>query len=139
MSLIAIIDDRISNRNIFAQLARSVEPDVMVETFGDPSVALEWLSTHTSDLVITDYKMPQMNASVFIRRFRQLPNSADIPVIVITIFEERSFRLQALEAGATDFLNSPVDHHEFRTRARNLLTLRKHQLLHANRADLLER
>ncbi|MGP0059327.1 MAG: EAL domain-containing protein [Beijerinckiaceae bacterium] len=139
MSLIAIIDDRISNRNIFAQLARSIEPGVTVETFGDPAEALEWLSTHTPDLVITDYKMPQMDASAFIRRFRQQPHSADIPVIVVTIFEERSFRLQALEAGATDFLNSPVDHHEFRTRARNLLNLRKHQLLHASRADLLER
>jgi diguanylate cyclase (GGDEF)-like protein/PAS domain S-box-containing protein len=139
MSLIAIIDDRISNRNIFAQLARSIEPGVMVETFGDPSEALEWLSVHTPDLVITDYKMPQMDATEFIRHFRQLADCADIPVIVITIFEERSFRLQALEAGATDFLNSPVDHHEFRTRARNLLSLRKHQLLHANRADQLER
>ncbi len=68
-----------------------------------------------------------------------LPSSVDIPVIVITVFEERSYRLQALEAGATDFLNSPVDHHEFLTRARNLLSLRKHQLLLAMRADLLER
>ena len=139
MSLIAIIDDRISNRNIFAQLARSIEQGVTVETFGDPVEALAWLATHTPDLIITDYKMPQMDATGFIRRFRQLPSSADIPVIVITIFEERSFRLQALEAGATDFLNSPVDHHEFRTRARNLLNLRKHQLLLANRANLLER
>jgi diguanylate cyclase (GGDEF)-like protein/PAS domain S-box-containing protein len=139
MSLIAIIDDRISNRNIFAQLARSIEQGVTVETFGDPTEALDWLTQHTPDLIITDYKMPQMDATEFIRRFRELPSSADIPVIVITIFEERSFRLQALEAGATDFLNSPVDHHEFRTRARNLLSLRKHQLLLANRADLLER
>jgi diguanylate cyclase (GGDEF)-like protein/PAS domain S-box-containing protein len=139
MSLIVIIDDRISNRNIFAQLARSIEQGVTVETFGDPTEALAWLATHTPDLVITDYKMPQMDATGFIRAFRQLPNAADIPVIVITIFEERSFRLQALEAGATDFLNSPVDHHEFRTRARNLLSLRKHQLLLANRADHLER
>jgi diguanylate cyclase (GGDEF)-like protein/PAS domain S-box-containing protein len=139
MSLIAIIDDRISNRNIFAQLARSIEPGITVETFGDPVEALQWLAGHTPDLVITDYKMPQMDATGFIRQFRLLPSSADIPVIVITIFEERSFRLQALEAGATDFLHSPVDHHEFRTRARNLLNLRKHQLLLADRANSLER
>jgi diguanylate cyclase (GGDEF)-like protein/PAS domain S-box-containing protein len=139
MSLIAIIDDRISNRNIFAQLARSIEPGITVETFGDPTEALQWLASHTPDLIITDYKMPQMDATGFIRQFRKLSSSADIPVIVITIFEERSFRLQALEAGATDFLNSPVDHHEFRTRARNLLNLRKHQLLLANRANVLQR
>jgi diguanylate cyclase (GGDEF)-like protein/PAS domain S-box-containing protein len=55
------------------------------------------------------------------------------------VYEERSFRLRALEAGATDFLHSPVDHYEFITRARNLLTIRKHQLLLANRANTLER
>ena len=89
-------------------------------TFGDPTDALKWLETNTPDLIITDYKMPPMDASEFIRRFRMMPTSRDIPVIVITVFEERSYRLQALEAGATDFLNSPVDHHEFLTRARNL-------------------
>jgi diguanylate cyclase (GGDEF)-like protein/PAS domain S-box-containing protein len=139
MSLIVIVDDRISNRNIFAQLARSIENGITVRTFGDPTKALEWLATNTPDLIITDYKMPEMDATEFIREFRLLPSSSDIPVIVITVFEERSFRLQALEAGATDFLNSPVDHHEFLTRARNLLSLRKHQLLLAMRADALER
>jgi diguanylate cyclase (GGDEF)-like protein/PAS domain S-box-containing protein len=139
MSLIVIVDDRISNRNIFAQLAKSIEKGITVSTFGDPTDALKWLETNTPDLIITDYKMPPMDASEFIRRFRMMPTARDIPVIVITVFEERSYRLQALEAGATDFLNSPVDHHEFLTRARNLLSLRKHQLLLANRAHLLER
>lgn len=139
MSLVVIVDDRISNRNIFAQLAKSIEKGITVKTFGDPTDALVWLENNTPDLIITDYKMPPMDASEFIRRFRMLPTARDIPVIVITVFEERSYRLLALEAGATDFLNSPVDHHEFLTRARNLLSLRKHQLLLANRADLLER
>jgi diguanylate cyclase (GGDEF)-like protein/PAS domain S-box-containing protein len=139
MSLIVIIDDRITNRNIFGQLAKSIEKDVTVRTFGDPIEALTWLSGNVPDLIITDYKMPQMDAAEFIRRFRALPSSVDIPIVVITVFEERSFRLLALEAGATDFLQSPVDHHEFLTRARNLLNLRKHQLLLASRADTLER
>ena len=50
---------------------------------------------------------------------------------------DRLYRLRALEAGATDFLNSPVDHHEFITRTRNLLALRRHQKLLADRADTL--
>ncbi|HEY1736961.1 MAG TPA: EAL domain-containing protein [Methylovirgula sp.] len=139
MSLIVIVDDRISNRNIFAQLAKSIEKGITVCTFGDPTDALKWLETNTPDLIITDYKMPPMDASEFIRRFRTMSNARDIPVIVITVFEERSYRLLALEAGATDFLNSPVDHHEFLTRARNLLSLRKAQLLLADRANHLER
>jgi PAS domain S-box-containing protein len=83
--------------------------------------------------------MPHFDGAEFIRRFRAMEHGSEIPVVVITVYEERSFRLKALEAGATDFLNSPVDHSEFVTRARNLLTLRKHQLLLAQRADNLER
>ncbi|MGH7088613.1 MAG: hybrid sensor histidine kinase/response regulator, partial [Stellaceae bacterium] len=56
----------------------------------------------------------------------------------VTTSEDRELRLAALEAGATDFLLSPVDHHEFRVRARNLLMLRRQQLLLAARATSLE-
>ncbi len=139
MSLIVIVDDRVTNRNIFAKLAASIEEDVTVQTFGDPDEALVWLAARSPDLVITDYKMPQMDGAEFIRRFRELPSSVDVPVVVITVYEERSFRLRALEAGATDFLHSPVDHHEFITRARNLLKLHKQQVLLASRASTLER
>ena len=137
MSLIVIVDDRSTNRNIFAKLAASIEPDITVRTFADPDSALAWLADNAPDLVITDYKMPGMDGAEFIRRFRELPDASDIPVIVITVYEERTFRLRALEAGATDFLHSPVDHHEFVTRARNLLKLHKHQLLLAARATSL--
>src|SRR5580704_14680701 len=129
MSLIVILDDRVTNRKIFSRLAASIAEDVTVSAFGDPAAALEWLNHNTPDLIVTDYKMPHMDGAEFIRRFRALSGSAEIPVIVITVYEERSFRLRALEAGATDFLLSPVDHQEFVTRARNLLKLRQHQLL----------
>jgi diguanylate cyclase (GGDEF)-like protein/PAS domain S-box-containing protein len=139
MPLIVILDDRATNRKIFAKLAGFIDPDLTVRSFADPAELLVWLERNTPDLIITDFKMPKMNGAEFIRRFRKLPNSTDIPIIVITIYEEREFRIRALEAGATDFLNSPVDHQEFITRARNLLKLRKQQLQLAMRADALAR
>jgi diguanylate cyclase (GGDEF)-like protein/PAS domain S-box-containing protein len=139
MSVIVILDDRATNRKIFAKLAASIEAGAEVHSFGDPADALAWLATHTPDLVVTDYKMPSMDGAEFIRRFRARPQLAEIPVIVITVYEEREFRLQALQAGATDFLHSPVDHQEFITRARNLLKLRHQQQLLEHRAAGLER
>ena len=38
----------------------------------------------------------------FTRRLRAQPNLSEVPVIVITVYEEREFRLQALKAGATE-------------------------------------
>jgi diguanylate cyclase (GGDEF)-like protein/PAS domain S-box-containing protein len=139
MSVIVILDDRATNRKIFAKLAASIETGAEVHSFGDPADTLLWCETHTPDLVVTDYKMPSMDGAEFIRRFRSHRQLAEIPIIVITVYEEREFRLQALQAGATDFLHSPVDHQEFITRARNLLKLRHQQLLLENRAAGLER
>ena len=138
MPLVAILDDRATNRHIFARLAHSIEPGITVRTFEDPVVALHWLAGNTPDIVITDFKMPNLDGAQFTRRFRDLPGCSDVPVVVITVYDERSFRLSALEAGATDFLHSPVDHSEFVTRARNLLRLRQQQLLLRSRANSLE-
>ena len=138
MSLIVIVDDRITNRNIFSKLATSIAADVAVRAFGEPREALAWLVDNDPDLIITDYKMPGMDGAEFIRLYRSGPRAADVPIIVLTVYEERSFRLRALEAGATDFLHSPVDHHEFVTRARNLLKMHGQQKLLASRASKLE-
>ena len=124
MVRIVILDDRETNRKIFSKLAGSIEPGVTVHSFGNPVELLGWLEHNTPDLVVTDFKMPSMDGAEFIWRLRALPHCGEIPVIVITVYEEREFRLRALEAGATDFLNSPVDHQEFVTRARNLRSTR---------------
>src|SRR5579875_3029861 len=139
MSLIAILDDRATNRNIYTRLAASLEEGVSVSAFADPLAALDWLTENPADLVITDYKMPRLDGAEFTRRFRAQPAGADTPVIVITVYEDRNLRLRALDAGATDFLQSPVDHQEFLTRARNLLKLSKQQQLIKRRALTLER
>jgi diguanylate cyclase (GGDEF)-like protein/PAS domain S-box-containing protein len=138
MSLIVILDDQATNRQIFERLASSIEDDVTIRLFAEPGSALKCFAEGvTPDLIVTDYKMPVMDGSAFIRELRALPGFSEVPVIVITVYEERSFRMRALEAGATDFLQSPVDHQEFVTRARNLLKLRKQQLLLASRAENL--
>jgi diguanylate cyclase (GGDEF)-like protein/PAS domain S-box-containing protein len=139
MSTIIIVDDQPVNRTIYAKIASSICDDVRTRTFGDPREALEVLAGIAPDLIVTDYKMPGLNGASFIRRVRAEPGLADVPIIVITVFEDKAFRLRALDAGATDFLLSPVDHREFVTRARNLLKLRKQQMLLAHRAERLKR
>jgi diguanylate cyclase (GGDEF)-like protein/PAS domain S-box-containing protein len=131
---VVVIDDRVTNRNVLTRLAASVEEGVRVKAFASPQAALEWVHASMPDLVITDFKMPGMDGADFTRAFRALPGASEVPVVVVTVYEERSYCYQALEAGATDFLLSPVDHHEFRARARNLLTMRKQQKLLEQRA-----
>jgi two-component system, cell cycle sensor histidine kinase PleC len=135
---VAIVDDRITNLKILERLAVSLDDRVEVRTFDHPLHALDYAASEAPDLVITDFKMPDLDGAEFIRRFRATPSCADVPVMVITAYEDRDLRYQALEAGATDFLLSPVDHHEFRVRSRNLLTMRRQQLMLKERASSLE-
>jgi PAS domain S-box-containing protein len=134
---VVIVDDRATNLKILERLAQSLD-QVEVRLFDHPQRALDDAAKAPPDLVLTDFNMPDLDGAAFIRRFRAVGGCADVPVIVVTAYEDRDLRYQALEAGATDFLLSPVDHHEFRVRSRNLLTLRRQQLLLRARASSLE-
>lgn len=123
MCLVVIVDDRATNRAIYTQLARTIGQGVEVRAFGDPEEALIWLAANRVDLIVTDYEMPRIVGDEFISRFRSLPHSGGVPIMMVTIYDRRQLRLRALESGATDFLQAPVDHCEFLTRARNLLKL----------------
>lgn len=139
MPTILVIDDQAISRMILEELVRSVDQDVQVEAFADPVKALEWAKTYTPDLILSDYRMPGMDGVEFTRWVRRIPSCADIPLIVITCVDDKSVRYRALEAGATDFLIKPIDHHECRARCRNLLALRQQQQIVKDRARWLER
>src|SRR5579872_332899 len=134
---VVIVDDRATNLKILERLAQSLD-QVDVHLFDHPQRALDDAARSPPDLVLTDFNMPDLDGATFIRRFREVAGCADVPVIVITAYEDRDLRYKALEAGATDFLLSPVDHHEFRVRSRNLLTLRRQQFMLRARASSLE-
>lgn len=138
MPTIAVIDDRATNRTILAKLATSLDDGIVVRAFADPREALEWAVESTPDLVITDFKMPAMDGAEFIQAFRAIPMCYDVPVIVVTVYEDQEFRYRALDAGATDFLISPFDHREFRARIHNLLIMRRQQEIIRRRAFSLE-
>src|SRR5260370_40767322 len=98
MSLIVILDDRATNRQIFSRLAASIEDGVTVRAFADPLAALVWLETNNPDLVVTDFKMPKLDGAGVPRRFPAEPNPSRGPVIRITACGERRVPLRAPEA-----------------------------------------
>jgi len=136
---VLIVDDQNTSRIILEELLGALDPALRVHSFGSPHAALEWAAANQPDLVLTDYRMPEMDGVEFIQRLRELPSCADVPVVVITVVDDRVVRYQALEAGATDILTKPIDHHECRARCQNLLTLRRQSQLIKNRARWLER
>jgi PAS domain S-box-containing protein len=137
---IVIVDDRSTNLRVYAQYVAMLGPEFSAKCFHSAIDALKWLETETADLLVVDYRMPEMNGAEFISKIRSRTVGAHIPAIIITARQDRECRIIALDAGATDFLQTPVTHIEFRDRA--LLLIHQHRrqrelnrLLETNRAS----
>lgn len=137
-TLVVVVDDQATGRTILAQLIHSIDPSLEVASFGDAREALTFIQGRTPDLILTDYQMPDLDGIAFTREVRRIPDCRDVPLVVVTIVEDRRVRYEALDAGATDFLNRPIDQYECRARCRNLLTLRRQQQIIRHRAQWLE-
>lgn len=131
MAHVIIIDDQSTTLKLLAQLIKSIDlagHPIQVTTFLESTEALNWIKYNTPDMVLIDYKMPNLNGIEFIKLFRRTEHCESVPVIMITAYDEQEIRYEALDAGASDFLSKPIDHYECRARCTNLLNLRKSQL-----------
>ena len=116
-----VVDDSKLQCAVWRKLLEERYSDkIAVETYTDPAEAVPGMAPDIH-LLLLDWEMPEMNGIEFIKRFRSHPSSSHVPVIMVTSIEDRTVRYEALEAGATDFLMKPVDHHECRARCSNLL------------------
>lgn len=135
---VLIVDDSRSSLAFLASIIADIG-DVEIETCLSPSKALARSETIQFDLVLVDYVMPEMNGVDLTGRLRSREPYRLVPIIMITSDDDRELRLDAIGAGATDFLNKPFDPTELRARVRNLLALRQAQTDLSNHARWLAR
>jgi response regulator RpfG family c-di-GMP phosphodiesterase len=130
---ILLVDDSQANLVIYKGIVRH-QPGCIAIPFTSSSDALRWCADNDPAIAVVDYDMPDPNGLEFIRHFRRLPGKAEIPIIMITGEEDRSLRYKALEIGANDFLNKPIDIVECSARIRNMLELHRARQQLENRA-----
>ena len=135
---VMVVDDQSTGRAILEQVVRGLDERVVVEGFARPVDAVVWATRHISDLVLVDYMMPEMDGIEFVKRLRALPGYEHVPIVMITVHDDRKVRYAALDAGITDFLTKPIDARECLARCRNLLTLRRQHVILEDRRRLLE-
>lgn len=135
---IVIVDDQGVSRTALSRIVSAIDSQIKVHAFETGIEALEWTTTKEPVLILTDYKMPNMDGVDLIRRFRQRSLTQYVPIIMVSVAEERVVRQTALEAGATDFLTKPVDPDECRARCRNLMLISRQQKSLSEHCKLLE-
>lgn len=136
---VLIVDDESTGRSILEKIIQQIDDDLQVTGFDSAPAAVEWLSDNKVDLIITDYRMPELNGVQFIHKVRNLSGYESTPIMMITVVSEKSVRYDALEAGATAFLTRPIDQIECRTSCRNLLKIQEQQSVVQDKADWLAR
>jgi two-component system cell cycle response regulator len=75
-------------------------------------------------LVLLDVKMPGMDGLEVCRRLRAAPDTAHLPIVLLTAFDRPADRMRGLESGADDFLTKPVDEIALIARVRSLVRLK---------------
>jgi putative two-component system response regulator len=123
---IMIVDDETTNVKLVKRLLEREGYSRFVTT-EDGVAALSLLREEMPDLLLLDLMMPNISGLDILAELRDDPRCALIPVLILTAVSDDETRVKALEYGATDFLNKPVDPNELMPRVRNILSVKAYQ------------
>ncbi len=121
---ILIVDDQAVNVQLLEYLLVNTGYTNVSSTTDSLTVAAMHRQ-HSYDLIILDLHMPGMNGFEVMEALKPMETESYLPVLVVTAEPDK--KLQALDAGARDFVGKPFDPVEVLTRIRNMLEVR---LLH---------
>lgn len=133
---VLIVEDNRTNLMMLERLVGQVE-GCRALPFTNPRSVHDQIETLGFDIALVDYQMPDMDGITLIRAVRGAMSYKDQPLVMITADQEKAIRLDAIHAGAVDFLNKPIDPVEFRARLANIVRLSVVQRQLADRADWL--
>jgi PAS domain S-box-containing protein len=133
---ILIVDDERHNRQLL-EVMLAPEGYVLV-TASSGEDALDMVADQPPDLILLDIMMPAMDGYQVAGRIKRNPATKNIPIIILTMMDDRNAKMLGLNAGAEDFLAKPVDRAELCVRVRNLLRLKEYGDYHDKYSQLLE-
>jgi DNA-binding response OmpR family regulator len=130
MARILIADDD----ELIAELASEVLIDAGHACGWVTSAAEAWrcVGRRRPDILLLDQAMPGESGMTLLRRLRRSPQLYDLPVIMFTAMNGEQDELQAIYAGAQDFLSKPFDPEDLVARVARLLRLRAGRPAHVD-------
>ena len=118
---VLIVDDQKSNVLLLEEILHEAGYTQVSSTL-DPHLVAALHREHRYDLILLDLQMPGLDGFQVMENLKAIETEGYIPVLVITA--QPAHKLQALQAGAKDFVSKPFDVTEVKTRIHNLLEVR---------------
>lgn len=119
---ILVVDDVATNRLILQAKLSSAYFDVLLAENG--LQALEITNRELPDMILLDVMMPDMNGYEVCKTLKSHPDTAHIPVIMVTAHNSTEEKIRGLDAGADDFLSKPINDITLFARVRNLMRVK---------------
>jgi signal transduction histidine kinase len=101
--------------------------------------ALKMVQEKEFDAIITDIRMPEMTGLELLEQLQADEKTKKIPVVILTGLEDRTLKRQALNLGAVDLLNKPVNKEDLVARIKNVLRIKHYRDLILEKNQALEK
>jgi sigma-B regulation protein RsbU (phosphoserine phosphatase) len=115
---VLIVDDAKANLDI---LVEGLKADHKLSLALNGEQALQIAARTPPDLVLLDIVMPGLDGYEVCRRMRQMPETAEVPIMFLSSLEEVQNKTRGFEAGANDYLTKPFEMLEVKARVHSLL------------------
>ncbi|WP_300675158.1 response regulator [Desulfoluna sp.] len=124
-SRILIVDD--DPLNVKLLKAKLSEKTFVTSEAFNGLECLDKAKSEHPDLILLDLMMPGLDGFEVTRRLKKDPQTREIPIIHVTALDSSENKARAMDAGADEFLNKPINTVELLTRIRSLLRLNKYK------------
>lgn len=104
---ILIVDDNETNRQLLVDLLKPM--GYRLSEAIDGKAAIASVRDGHPDIVLMDINMPIMDGLTATRELRKDPMFRELPVVIVTAYNEPTYRRQAAEAGCSAYIKKPVD------------------------------
>src|SRR3954465_9244046 len=115
---VLLVDDAKANLDI---LVEGLKGDHKLSLALNGDMALQIAARTRLDLVLLDIVMPGLDGYEVCRRLRQMPETAEVPIMFLSSLEEVQNKTRGFELGANDYLTKPFEILEVKARVRSLL------------------
>ena len=107
MARILIVDDSPTEVHVLKTMLQKNGFDTLEATSGEEGI--EKARTERPDLILMDIVMPGLNGFQATRQLTRDPDTASIPVIIVTTKDQETDRIWGLRQGAKDYITKPVE------------------------------